>query len=351
MTMLLQEWRITWRVPMFRWACLALALLTIACLWNGQRFKADRDAQVRAEIERSVAKRSADREPLLRVEAGREPPPFWGAGEPNSADWNAARPSGPLAALSFGREDIQPFSANVSLFMVRADNLFRKFEFGSTYALAAGRFDAGFLVVLLLPLALLMLTYNVVAEERETGRLRLAAIQSSAFGRRLALRLLLRALPVFACLLVIAAAALLWGAPGGRLAVWTGSATLYLFFWLGVAAITAGLPWRQHVLALAGAGIWLVIAVLLPAMGGAIAEMIAPGPSAFVEINHVREASNRANLRINETLKGYVTEHPELQGDNDEYWPAKLYAAQRVVEAEVGPVLANRAVIQAHHDL
>ncbi|OBX17983.1 hypothetical protein A9995_13645 [Erythrobacter sp. QSSC1-22B] len=347
------EWRITSREPIFRWACVLVLLLTVTCLWNGQRFETQRNTQAQAEITRSIEKRQFAKETLRREAAGLVPVNPWGASEPNVADWNAARSSGPLAALSFGREDIEPFSANVSLFMVRADNLFRKHEFGSPLALAAGRFDVGFLVVLLLPLFVLALTYNVVAEERETGRLRLVAIQGPRLGARFGVRLALRLSPVLVSLSVIGVTAVFWNAPIDRLAIWLVAALLYLVFWGALGASIASLPWRQEALALTAAGVWLAVVVLLPASAVASANVIAPTPASFDLINTVREASNRANQRIDENLDGYVSEHPELQdaGANNEYWPAKLYASQRIVEDEIAPVIAEQLRRQERHNL
>jgi len=352
MSALADEWRITAREPMFRWACGLLILLTALCLWNGQRFKAERDAQAQSEITRSLDKREADKETLRKEAAGTVPANPWGPSEPTKADWNAARPSGPLAGLSFGQEDIEPLSANVSLWMVRTDNLFRKYELGSPLSLAAGRFDAGFLVVLLLPLFALALTYNVVAQERETGRLRLATVQGESTGTRLAIRMMLRLSPVFACLLAIAVVAAAWGAPLDRLLLWTGAALLYLLFWAGISALIATLSWRQEVLALTAAGVWLVLIVLLPAIGAATARALVPSPSSFALINGVREASNEANARLLENLESYVSDHPELMnGDpTEDDWAAKLYVSQQVIETEIAPVLAAQAERDARQE-
>lgn len=336
------EWRIASRDAAVRWSAFLLVVLTLACLWNGANFKSARDAMAAAEIQRAHDARIASAETVRQEESGAIPRNLWGPSNVTRASWNAARPAGPLASLSFGREDIEPLSANVSLWMVREDNLFQKYEFGSPLALAAGRFDAGFLVVLLLPLFVLALVYNVVAQERETGRLKLALIQGKGVGRRLALRAFLRLGPVWLCLLLIGAGGLWLGAPIERLALWWSAALLYILFWFGAALALATLRLRQETLALTAAGAWLLIVVLLPASGAALAKLLSPTPPASGLIVEARAAAIDANRHLMENLEIYVSDHPELMDNPDaDDWAAKLYVSQIVIEEELRPVLAE----------
>lgn len=341
MTDVRDEWRLVVREPAFRWACLLLAILTLFCLWNGARFAEDRAVQAQAEIQRSLDKREGDKETLRKEEAGETPVNPWGPSEPTHVDWNAARGPGPLAMLSFGREDIEPLSATVSLGMTRTDNLFRKYQFGSPLALAAGRFDAGFLVVLLLPLFVLALGYNVVSQERESGRLRLVQVQGAGVGARMFRRLLLRLSPVYVVIPVILGIGLVLGLPAGRALLWSVSALLYIIIWTGIVALIAALPRRSELLALLAAGLWLFLAILLPAIGQGIAQAVSPTPSSFEIINGVRDAEVKANRRLMENLDNYVSDHPELM-DGDptaDDWAAKLYVSQMVVEKDVAPIV------------
>lgn len=350
MSALGDEWRITRRDRAFRWTCLVLLALTAFALWNGARFEDRRNADAAAAVERSIDKRVADREALLAERAGATPVNPWGASEPTKADWNAVRPAGPLASLSFGREDVEPLSASISLWMTRPDNLFRKYEFESEQTLAAGRFDAGFLVILLLPLFALALTYNVVADERDSGRLRLALATGPGVPGRLLTRMALRLSPIFACVLVIVAVAGVRGAPADRLALWAASAFLYLAIWAGLALLIASLRKRAEAIALAAAALWLGVVVLLPAAGSTMANALSSTPSAFALINNARAAEVRANRRLMENLDGYVSDHPELASAelNEDDWSAKLYASQRVVERDVAPIIADQETARAH---
>jgi ABC-2 type transport system permease protein len=341
MSSLRHEARLAWREPIVRWSTIILVVLTALCLWNGYRFQTQRDAVAAAELDRSLAKQAKDMATVIAEASGTQPVNPWGASEPAKASWNAARPSGPLAALSFGQEDIVPLSANVSLWMVRTDNLFRKYQLASPIALSMGRFDAGFLVVLLLPLFVLALTYGVVAGERESGRLRVASIAGADWRKRLGIKFALRVVPVALVLVLIALVALAWGAPMARILVWIIAATFYTAFWAGIAVVLATRPWRQEVIALAAGGVWLLVVVLLPATAALAARAFVPPPSAIALINTSREASLDANRELMENLENFANDHPELVEEplTKDDWAAKLYVSQLVVERRVDPVV------------
>ena len=348
MSALSQEWRVVSRERGAQWSVLVLLALAALCLWNGFSFKTQRDEAASAEIARSLEARARDAQTVRAEEAGEQPRNAWGPSNVTRANWNVARPSGPLAMLSFGREDIEPASANVSLWMVREDNLFRKYEFGSPLAIAAGRFDAGFLVVLLLPLFVLALTYNVVAQERESGRLRLMLVQGKSVASRFALRGVLRLLPVWLTLGAIGVGAWWLGAPPDRLGLWMAGALLYVLFWVGLSMALATLRLRQEVLALTAAGLWLLVVVLVPAAGAGVARSVAPTPLEASLIVQAREASIEANRRLLENLQGYVSDHPELMDNpNADDWAAKLYVSQILIEEQVAPVLSDHAAMKA----
>jgi len=349
MSAIADEWRIASREPFFRIAAVILLLLTVLATWNGLSFAEARSGAAAADVQRAEEKRAADRQTLLDEASGRAKANPWGPSEPTKADWAAARPPGPLAALTFGREDLEPLSATVSLWLTRVDNLFRKHEFASPLSLAAGRFDAGFLFVLLAPLFILALTYNLVSEERESGRLKLELLSGPAVVKRLMLRGLLRVAPVFLSLVVVAIAGLAAGLPPGRLLLWLVAAACYLLVWSAIGLLIASLRFRTELLAVVAAGTWLLLAILVPAGVMAAARGVAPTPSAFETINAAREAEVVANRRLMENLDAYANDHPELASGSftEDDWAAKLYVAHLTIERDVMPVWRDHEEAEA----
>ncbi len=347
MTALNAEWKLTARDPLFRVAVVLLTLLTLLCLWNGARFETARAVEAASEMQRSLDKRIADRETLQREEAGVTPLSPWGPSEPTRAEAAVIRPPGALASLSFGQEDIHPLAGSVSLWMTRADNLFRKYEFGSPLTLAAGRFDAGFLVVLLLPLFALALAFNVLADERASARLNFAAVTGAvgSYGRRLVLRMALRSTPLLICVVLIGAVSLIRGAPAGALFLWLLAATLYLVFWAGLATVIGSLRRPAQAIALTGTAVWLIVVVLTPALAASAAHSLSPPPTEFSRIVAVRTAEKEANSHLLPNLLTYAAGNPDLAAITytDEDWSAKLYVSQLEVERDIEDVLQRIA--------
>ncbi len=121
-----------------------------------------------------------------------------------------------------------------------------------------------------------------------------------------------------------------------------------LCVWTSLAALVATLRARQEVIALAGAGLWLAVVVILPASAIWLAQVAAPSPSAFAVINGARAASIEANRRLMENLQSYVSDHHELMSNPDESdWAAKLYVSQQVISQEIAPATREAAALSA----
>ena len=99
------------------------------------------------------------------------------AGSPSTLRAPAVLPVAPLALLTVGEMDLQSHTATVSLFST-ADAAGKGQELQGPVSLAIGRFDLGFAVVVLMPLVLLALCHNQLAEDREQRRLPLLAAQA-----------------------------------------------------------------------------------------------------------------------------------------------------------------------------
>jgi len=194
--------------------------------------------------------------------------------------------------------------------------------------------------VLLAPLFVLALTYNLVSEERESGRLKLEMLSAPAVAQRLMLRGALRVTPVFLGLVVVGLIGTAAGLPLGRLLVWLLAAGLYLMIWTALGLLIASLRFRTEMLAVIAAGTWLLLAVLVPAGAMTLARSASPTPSGFDIINNAREAEVIAYRRMMENLETYANDHPELVSGSftEDDWAAKIYVAHLTIERDVLPV-------------
>lgn len=190
-----------------------------------------------------------------------------------------------------------------------------------------GSLTVGFVLQFLVPLLIILLSYDAVSKERESGTLRILLSTNASAGQLLigkwlaVLRVIL--LYVFGPMLLLSAGTMILA--GGtaafadalpNVAGWIGCYGLYYAFWAGVG-ICVSSQVKQSGLALVGLlGFWAFGAFLVPRLCGSIARMSAPTPSAlaFTEqiitdketgINGGLSAQDYGKLVENQTLAKY----------------------------------------------
>lgn len=155
-----------------------------------------------------------------------------------------------------------------------------------------GALTVGLVLQLFGPLLLILLSFDAVGKERESGTLRLllstnVSVRQLLLGKWLAV-LKVAFYYVFGPMLLLAAAVLLAaGSADGfvktlpNLAGWIGFYGLYYAFWAGLG-IYASAQAKQSGLALVGLlGFWVFGAFLMPRLCGSVARIYAPTPSAL----------------------------------------------------------------------
>jgi len=99
----------------------------------------------------------------------------------------------PLAGISIGQADVHPTVKRISIKTFEAQKY--DTDLVNPMNLQSGNLDLSFVIIYLFPLLVIVLTFNVVSEETETGTWRLVAIQTrSKIGfviSKLSIRLLL----------------------------------------------------------------------------------------------------------------------------------------------------------------
>ena len=246
--------RITWIVLAALFAAGMFSLGLGAIFWRTQREEIARlPAQYEAQMER-LAHRYAK-----GGEAG-----YW-AYYTASPTWQQPHP---LAALAWGVRDVAPMVTWVRLLGLEPQ--LYDAPLGNPRLQALGGFDLAFVLGLLAPCALLLLSHDALSRDASRGTLPLLAAQAGGLAPVLAARI------AAALLLVLTTCALLWLAslvwPGLEIrpaldsATWLGSAALHLLFWAALAAAIASAT-RTPAASLATAlGCWVFIVVLLPAL-------------------------------------------------------------------------------------
>lgn len=289
------------------WAILA-ALLVALCLaaWTGTgRVATERAAlaQAAADTDRVVREARAAHERYgkpspVKVNYWQDPTDAFGYMTYFMAAY-AVKPPTPLAALAAGQSDVQPAIMRTSFgFSTVFDDT--AYEPGSTARLRLGPFDLAFVLVYLVPLAVIALAGTRLSSEHDSGILRMIASQPVGPRRVAGAKFGAVALVAIAAVLGGTALALIVSggleAPGGwegTLALLAAALTVYVVLWVSACALVASL-WRGGVAALAILVLaWACVTVALPSTLGLAVEVLAPTPSRIAAIDASRQAQVR----------------------------------------------------------
>lgn len=212
---------------------------------------------------------------------------------------HAVKPPTPLGLLAAGQSDVQPAVVRISFgFSTVFDDT--AYELGSAARLRLGAFDLAFVLVYLVPLAVIALAGTRLSAEQDAGILRLIAAQPIGPRRVAAAKFGAVGLVALAGVLGGTALALLMAGGTGPLAGWGGvlallgaSLAAYTLFWVAACALAAGL-WRGAVAALAVLVLaWAGLTVALPTALGLAVDALAPRPSRIAAIDASRQAQAR----------------------------------------------------------
>jgi len=338
------------RVVLIGW----IALLAYAGYGGWSAVQALRADQARF-VEAAAQERAAERERMVAVEAGSAPADAY-VGVPSILRSPVVMPLPALAALDLGLLDRANLTLRVSLFSGPQHSAKGR-ELQSPLLLTAGRFDLGFVAIVLLPLALLALLFALPGDDRGNGRLPLLAAQtplSSFYLRQHILRTLALLLPLAAISAATAIAAggmsaltgwLFWLVPLlGWALLWSGACAL-----LGsrTASAATALAWLVT--------LWVTLLWLLPAAVDTLASRLAPTPSALSLLGAERAAAQEGQRRRDELFGAYVSDHPELSVETAQdalAWTRRYYVQQRfIADAMTAPKAAAEARLAAHRQL
>lgn len=232
-------------------------------------------------------------------------------------------PPDPLALLAIGQSDLH--AVNVRAYLWSSQGvMWAKSELQNPVNLQAGRFDLAFVVVWLFPLLVLLLSYNLLAAEREDGTLALLLSQPVALWQILLGKALARATIAIGgfcglALLAILIGLLSIGLRPFRLPIlfglsgWLLLVTGYGMFWLMLAVLV---NLREHsaaknVVTLAGA--WLLIVLVIPSLLSSTAALLYPMPPRAELIIADRDAEPNLVRDGARALANFRQAHPELQ--------------------------------------
>ncbi len=243
---------------------------------------------------------------------------------------NATLPPGSLAALAIGQSDLYPYYFRVT--MANKVSFTNNDELENPTNQMAGHFDLAFVVVYLYPLFILALSYNLLSAERDEGTLAMLMSQPLALGTLVLAKIAARGAVVVALAAGFSLLAVLLSDAGLseaqvwlRLALWITLLVAYGGFWFALAIAVGALGKSSATNALALVGLWLVMALVIPALVNVAVTAADPMPSRLELIAAARQATLEADKESKARLGQYHKDHPELVPKGSGYNVADSY--------------------------
>ncbi len=312
------------------WLALAFVLSIIAVTFGVTEV---RDQQ--RTIAELIEEDTADRANALK---GQED---WG-GAAYYAFHLAYAPPSEFAFAALGQRDSSPWKHRVRMLALegqihQADT--KNADFG-----LVGRFDFAFLAASVAPLLLILLLYDLRAAER-TARRHDLLVATAGSSRKLWLpRALVRVLALSLLLLIpLWAASSLVGTSGSVIIQASFVLVGALGIWWLIVELISRIDASSSVLLTALIGLWLALAIIVPALAKVAIETRQPLPNGGEMLLLQRETVNDAwDLPKEMTMAAFLEEHPEWRDHAAIEQPFEwkwYYAFQQVGDLRVKPLV------------
>jgi ABC-2 type transport system permease protein len=239
-----------------------------------------------------------------------------------------------FAPLSLGLRDVNPF--NLKIRILTLEGQLYDGNISNPATLALGHFDLAFLLVFLYPLLIIAFTHNTLSSEQEQGIWPLLCSQPVAASKVLAVKAIIRFLPVVVVWLLTLLVGMFWlRLPlDQRLGLVLLISLAYLLFWFAASWLVISFKRSSNFNALTLLGVWLTLTILLPAALNVALATFLPVPEAFAVTVNQREGYHQQWDRPKaETMQRFFQRYPEyaaFQAPADKFSWGWYYAAQHL---------------------
>lgn len=231
-------------------------------------------------------------------------------------------PEQPLSLVAIGQVDIYSRYKKIILYFNDSYEMSTK-ELESPIEQLFGQLDLAFVWVYLLPLIIVLISFNVLSVERESGRLVLIASQPLRIGNWLGLRLLVRFASLM--LLMIGFTAVLLSCFGIPILMHIALfmqlvmlLCLYSAFWFFIGFLVNLLGYSTGKNLILLTSIWVLFIFLVPSAVNQLGKQLYPLPSRLEVINHHQQAYNQIEENLEAEKKQFYANRPDWYSDHPE---------------------------------
>ena len=262
----------------------------------------------------------------------------------------ATLPLKPFSLIAIGQSDLYSNYKKIVLYYNDSYDMDTK-ELESPIEQLFGQLDLAFVWVYLMPLIILLASFNILSIERETGRLPLIASQPIKVWRWLAVKLGIRFLTIIFLLALFTFPLLaifevpVWehGTTFGKLLL---ILMLYNGFWFLLSFLVNLLGYTSGKNLIILTSIWVLFVFLVPSAVNQIGKKLHPIPSRLEIINNHQEKYNEVEKNYDDELKGLYEIHKDWYSDdpvtkdmsNSTGWNINYLAKQYMAQLKHRPV-------------
>jgi len=298
-------------------AMIAIALIAVTVIyagWSGAQWRDAQAASLAAFESQKLEALDEWRQSLAAIEAGEVEPSIYDA-NPMSISFPAVLPPAALADFSIGHADLHPASAEISAWR-NLSSIFGRYQFDNPSMLSVSAFDVASVIVLVLPVLMIAVSFDVLAGERSRGSLAMVLATPVPMTRLVWTRLLYRNGIVWLAAIAAMVILLVWNDAGGdryaRFGLWLVAALAYGLFWLAAIAYCVSRFRSSTNTAAAMVGLWLLLVLAIPAAITTATEAAYPTPSRLAFLSEIRTAQGDTNRNLAELTQGFLMDHPDI---------------------------------------
>ena len=221
---------------------------------------------------------------------------------------------GPLSGLSIGQSDINPTVKQITIKTFEAQRF--DTDLVNPTSLNAGNLDLAFVIIFLFPLLVIVLTFNLISEETESGTWKLVVIQARSTLGFVLSKLLVRILLLIVLLLFLfLIASVVFQIPiNESFVTLVVMSVLYLVFWTALAFFIICFKKSSGFNALILLSCWLAFLILLPAGVNAYISGKYPIPEAMTTAIAQRDGYHvKWDTDKRKTIEKFYQHYPQFQ--------------------------------------
>lgn len=341
-----------------RGPALAIIALLLAAFvyagWSGDRWRDARTASLENFESSALEELGEFRTQLADIESGAVEPSPYDANPMSILIPGVLKPAS-LGDFAVGHADLHPASAELSTWRNHS-SVFGRYQFDNPTTLAASSFDVAMVVIVLMPVLMIAVSFDILAGERARGSLASVLAAPLRLRELVWTRLLFRnGIIWMAAMLAMLLLAVINDAGGDRFArfgIWLGISLLYLLLWLALIAWCVARFRTATATAGALVALWLLFTLALPAAVATLSESVYPTPSRLAFLSEIRTAQGETSRNLAEVTDSFLTDHPDLTvGDENlpSFYRAGFLANESALE-KTRPITAAYAEARAGRD-